>query len=142
MTPAEIKSQIAALVPNFFGGFIESRIKSVLNNIVDNMGSAGASLLITEVPKTASFSISDTDKFCLYVINSSSAVVVTFPTALTAGNWWEVVSVGTGAVSFIAGSSATIVSPDSRLKLRTQYSQARIIARASNQGVLGGDIVL
>lgn len=101
-----------------------------------------ANLDMVEVPKTASFAVSLADSGKLYVINSASAVVVTFPTAMTAGKWWEFLSIGTGAVSFVAGSSATLISPDSRLKLRTQYSTARVIARASNQGSLGGDIVL
>lgn len=103
---------------------------------------AVVNLDIAEVSKTASFTVSLTDSGKLYVINSSSAVVVTFPTGMTAGKWWEFISIGTGSVSFVAGSSATLISPDNRLKLRAQYSQARIVARASNQGALGGDIIL
>ncbi|TPG42005.1 GDSL-type esterase/lipase family protein [Flavobacterium pectinovorum] len=103
---------------------------------------AVVNLDITEVSKIASFTVSLTDSGKLYVINSSSAVVVTFPTGITAGKWWEFISIGTGAVSFVAGSNATLISPDNRLKLRAQYSQARILARALNQGALGGDIIL
>ncbi|PIF30756.1 lysophospholipase L1-like esterase [Flavobacterium sp. 9] len=103
---------------------------------------AVVNLDISEVSKTASFTVSLTDSTKLYVINSSSTVVVTFPTGMTSGKWWEFISIGTGTVSFVAGSSATLISPDNRLKLRAQYSQARIVARVSNQGALGGDIVL
>lgn len=97
---------------------------------------------VTEVSKTASFSVTDADAFKLIVINSSSAVTVTLPTALTAGNWWEFLNIGTGQVTFAAGTSATVISPDSRLKIRAQYSYARAILRASNQFSLGGDLVL
>lgn len=103
---------------------------------------AVANLDIVEVSKTASFTVALADAGKTYVINSASAVVVTFPTAMTAGKWWEFLSIGAGAVTFIAGASATLISPDNRLKLRAQYSTARIFARASNQGSLGGDIVL
>lgn len=115
--------------------------KATLKTYFDTLY-ASLTLDVVEVSKTASFTVALADAGKTYVINSSSAVIVTFPTAMTAGKWWEIISVGTGAVSFVAGASATLVSPDSRLKLRTQYSQARIVARASNQGVLGGDIVL
>lgn len=97
---------------------------------------------IVEVSKTGSFTVDAGDAYKLYVINSGSAVTVTFPTSMSAGLWWDFVSIGTGAVSFVAGSSATLVSADSRLKLRAQYSACRIVARGSNQGLLTGDIVL
>lgn len=97
---------------------------------------------ITEVPKTGSFTVDAADAYKLYVINSASAVTVTFPTGLSAGLWWDFITIGTGTVTFVAGSSATLVSADSRLKLRTQYSACRIVARGSNQGLLTGDIVL
>lgn len=97
---------------------------------------------IAEVSKTASFSVADADAFKLYVINSASAVTITLPTALTAGNWWEFLNIGTGQVTFAAGASATVISSDSRLKIRAQYSYARAILRASNQYSLGGDLVL
>lgn len=97
---------------------------------------------IVEASKTGSFTVDAADAYKLYVINSGSAVTVTFPTSMSAGLWWDFVSIGTGAVSFVAGSSATLVSADSRLKLRAQYSACRIVARGSNQGLLTGDIVL
>lgn len=108
----------------------------------DGAKGGALNLDIVEVVKTASFSVALADSGKTYVINSASAVVVTYPTGLPAGKWWEFLSIGSGAVSFVAGASATLISPDNRLKLRTQYSTARIIARASNQGSLGGDIVL
>jgi len=142
MTPTEIKAKITDLVISYTGGVIEGEFKTVLNDIVDSLGTGGgASLLVIEEPKTASFNVVDVDAFKLYVVNSASAVTITIPSGLTAGNWWEVLNIGTGQVSF-AASGSTIISPDNRLKIRARYSTARIIARASNQISLGGDLVL
>lgn len=98
-------------------------------------------LSVKEVSKTGSFTISNTEAYCLYVINSASAVTVTVPSGLTAGNWWEFLNIGAGLVTY-AASGSTIVSPDTRLKIRARYSYARAIARASNVVSLGGDLVL
>lgn len=141
MTPTELKSQIAALVFSYTGGLDESAMKSLLDNIVDSMGTA-TSLDVAEVPKIANFTAAETDKTKLYIINSSSAITITLPTGITAGVWWEFLRVGTGAVTFVAGSGATIISADNRLKIRSQYSYARAIVRAGNQFSLGGDLVL
>ena len=96
---------------------------------------------ITEYPKTASFSVSNAENLGLYVINSASAITITLPSGLATGNMWEFLNIGTGIITFLA-SGSTIISPDNRLKIRTQYSSCRVIARASNQLSLGGDLAL
>ena len=145
LTPQEIKDKITALYTSYVGGFLIVEIKEVLNNIADALGTSSggvANLDIVEVPKTASFSIADADQYKRYVVNSSSAVVITVPSGLTSGKWWEIERKGTGAVSFINGVGATITSPDNRLKLRARYSTARVVAGVSSNSSLEGDIVL
>lgn len=142
LTKAELKQKITDLVMSYVGGLTETKFKTLLNDIVDSIGTGSATLSIVEEPKTANFSITDADAFKLYVINSASAVSVTVPTGLTAGNWWGFFNIGTGVVSFVSATGVTIQSADNRKKLRTQFSFARAVARANDQNALGGDIVL
>lgn len=121
---------------------IDGKLPAIDGSQLLNLPVSPSNLNVIEVNKTNSFSVSDADKFKLYVINSAGAVTVTVPTGLTPGYWWEFLNIGAGQVSFINGGGASLISPDSRKKLRAQYSYARVIARSSGQTSLGGDIVL
>jgi hypothetical protein len=47
---------------------------------------------------------------------------------------------GTGSVTFVEGSGATLLSADSANKLRLQYSAGTLVCTSSNTYVLVGDI--
>ena len=98
--------------------------------------------LASEITKTASFTVSVNDKFKTYIINSASAITVTVPTSLQAGIWWELISINTGIVTVSAASGVNVYSADTRLKLRTKYSHARLTSRGSSNYFLTGDITV
>jgi hypothetical protein len=75
-------------------------------------------------------------------MNSVSAVTITVNTGLTGLEPFTVVQVSTGETLFVAGSGVTIVSADSRMKLRGQNSMASLVPDADDANLyyLVGDL--
>lgn len=99
------------------------------------------SKLITEVTKTASFTLADTDSDVMLVCNhATTPIVVTVPTGLTPGKQFYFTQEGAAQVSFAAGNGMTIKSTDSQLKLSVLYSVAQINVINSTSCRLFGDL--
>ena len=89
--------------------------------------------------QTASYTIQASDVNALVTISSSSATTVTVPPSVfTAGQQINVQGIGTGAVTFAAGSGVTINGTGTAL--RAQYSGATLVCTATNTFSLFGDI--
>jgi hypothetical protein len=79
----------------------------------------------------------------LIEVNSSSAVTLTVPpnstTAYPIGTSFDLVRMGSGAVTIAAGSGVT-VNATPGLKLRAQYSSATLFKRGTDSWLLIGDL--
>jgi hypothetical protein len=79
----------------------------------------------------------------LIEVNSSSAVTLTVPPNSTAafpiGTSWDIVRMGSGAVTIAAGSGVT-VNATPGLKLRAQYSSGTLFKRGTDSWLLIGDL--
>jgi hypothetical protein len=90
--------------------------------------------------KTGNYTLVAADANKLLNINSSSNLTVTVPSGIfSVGDVIYLTRSGTGTVT-IAASGVTITSPESKLKLRVQYSSAAIICTASNTFRVVGDL--
>lgn len=96
--------------------------------------------------KTASYTLSLSDKNKMIEVNSSSATTITVPTNSTAefpiGSQISILQTNTGQVTVAPVSGAVTVNATPGLKLRAQWSSATLIKRAENVWVLVGDLVL
>jgi hypothetical protein len=78
------------------------------------------------------------------VTNAGSTNVTVPPNSSVAfpiGTVVEVARLGTGAVTLVAGSGVTLLSPGGLLGLRAQYSTVSIRKRATDSWVVAGDLV-
>lgn len=102
-------------------------------------------LAITHSTKTTSYVLALVDANTIVEMNSASATTVTVPpnssVAFPVGTVIGVDRLGAGTVSFVQGSGVTIRSPNSMLGLRVQYSGGSLRKRATDEWVLGGDLV-
>lgn len=105
---------------------------------------AGIPSLTTFVEKTASYTLDTLDhKDNIVEMNSSSPVTFTIPAndtlAWPVGTSMDIFATGTGAVT-IAGADGVTVNATPGLVLRTQWSSATILKRATNSWVVYGDL--
>lgn len=91
---------------------------------------------------TYTFVASDADKFI--TTSNSSAITVTIPPSVfTAGQQFDVQSIGTGQTTFAAGSGVTITSTGATAaapKLRARYSACTVVCTASDVFTVIGDL--
>jgi hypothetical protein len=103
---------------------------------------ATPSLAVTQNSQTASYTLVLTDQDKLIEMNAATALNITVPpnssVAFPTGAQVHVLQVGAGQVTVVAGTGVTVNSSDG-LKLRTQWSPATLIKRATNTWVLMGD---
>jgi hypothetical protein len=102
-----------------------------------------SSTLITNA-QTASFTLALTDKDKLIEVSNASSNILTVPTNTTAafpiGTQIMILQTGAGQTT-VAGADGTVtVNGTPGLKLRTQWSSATLIKRATNTWVLTGDL--
>ena len=94
--------------------------------------------------KTASHTLALADANTVVEMNSSSGTNVTIPpnssVAFPVGTTVEVVQLGTGTVTLVAGSGVTLRTPTGTLTLRARYSTAGLRKRASDEWVVTGDL--
>lgn len=98
----------------------------------------------TIIPKTDSYTLSSLgERDSLIEINKSSAATLTIPTNATVawpiGTSIDVLQTGTGQVT-IAGAAGVTVNATPGLKLRTQWSSATLMKRATDSWVVVGDL--
>ena len=100
------------------------------------------SLTVAQNAQTASYTLVLTDQDKLVEMNAATALNITVPpnssVAFPTGAQVHVLQVGAGQVTVVAGTGVTVNSSDG-LKLRTQWSPATLIKRATNTWVLMGD---
>jgi hypothetical protein len=100
------------------------------------------SLTVAQNAQTASYTLVLTDQDKLVEMNAATALNITVPpnssVAFPTGSQVHVLQVGAGQVTVVAGTGVTVNSSDG-LKLRTQWSPATLIKRATNTWVLMGD---
>ena len=103
---------------------------------------AAPSLTVAQNAQTASYTLVLTDQDKLVEMNAATALNITVPpnssVAFPTGSQVHVLQVGAGQVTVVAGTGVTVNSSDG-LKLRTQWSPATLIKRATNTWVLMGD---
>lgn len=70
----------------------------------------------------------------MLLVNSSSAVTITVPSGTTIpdGTLINIVAVGTGAVTLVAGSGVTLKTKDSKLKIDGQYAAVTLYKESSS----------
>ena len=95
--------------------------------------------------KTSSYTLSSlNERDTMIEINSASATTVTVPTneavAFPIGTSLDILRVGAGAVDVVGASGVVTVNATPGLKLRSQWSSATLIKRATDTWVLVGDL--
>lgn len=107
-----------------------------------NLG--GAPRLVPEVTYTAAATLALVDGGALVRVNSATPVDVTVPpndpVAFPVGTQILVVQYGAGQVRFVAGSGVTLRSAYGRTRIATQYDQAVLVKRATNEWYLAGGL--
>jgi hypothetical protein len=88
--------------------------------------------------KTAAYTLTASDYGSVIVFNSSTNVVLTVPSTLSAGFYCQVVQQGTGQVSVIGASGVTVTSALGTLS-RTTGSSIGILLSTSTNAFLSGD---
>lgn len=83
---------------------------------------------------TASGALRQEDIGKLLKVNSSDAVALTLPATLPEGFIAQVMQLGTGEVSFAAGSGATMVNVDSATAISGRYGVAGVCVYANPDG--------
>lgn len=97
---------------------------------------------VAEITTTRTLSNSDNGK--VIVCSNSSAVTITIPSGLTAGFYCKLVQLGTGKVTILAGSGATIQNyiPSGSAAYNStagQYAAIEIVTTSSNNYILAGE---
>jgi hypothetical protein len=105
-------------------------------------GPTGPEIQYSTLIRTQSYTVQPADSFRVILPTSSSNIniTVTSATGFTPGQSVEVIRMGTGPVTFVQGSGATLLSAESGRKLRVRYSSASLICTSANTYVLVGDI--
>jgi hypothetical protein len=98
------------------------------------------SLTIADNANT-SITLADTDNNKVVRCTSSSAVTITVPSTLAAGFSCMVIQAGSGQVTFVAGSSATLNSFGNLLKTAGQHAPASLMRVASGIYNLSGNLI-
>jgi hypothetical protein len=98
------------------------------------------SLTIADNSATA-ITLADTDNNRVIRCTASSAVTITVPSTLAAGFSCMVIQAGTGRVTFVAGSGATINSFGNLLATAGQHAPASLMRLASGVYNLSGNLV-
>lgn len=94
--------------------------------------------------KTSNYTLSNlNERDTMIELNSSSDIAVTIPPESSVnypvGTTLDIMNINTGLVTVVAGSGVT-VNATPGLKLRTQWSSATLLKRASNSWVVYGDL--
>jgi hypothetical protein len=110
-------------------------VKTAVDN--DNLN-----IYITDSGPSRTLSANDTYK--VIEMTSSSSTTITIPndasdSTFPIGSWIEIRQMGSGQITVLATSPATVVATDNQFKTRVQYSSIVLEKRASNAWYLAGD---
>ncbi len=109
------------------GNYLTSVNSAMVTGVIDNT-------------KTTSFSLANADNGEIITINSSVAINVTIPSGLLTGFNTMIVQLGTGVITFVAGSGVTIRSFGGFVNTAGQNAAVSITNIAQNQYHLGGNL--
>jgi hypothetical protein len=114
-----------------------------ITNAVDLAEAAFPAILVANL-QTASYTLALTDKFKMVEMDVATANNLTVPlnssVAFPVGSQVTVLQVGAGQTTIVASGGVT-VNATPGLKLRTQWSSATLIKRATDTWVAIGDLV-
>jgi hypothetical protein len=104
----------------------------------------GVPSISTISQKTDSYTLSNlNERDVIIEVSKSSAATLTLPADSTVnypvGTTLDVIQTGTGQIT-IAGAGGVTVNATPGLKLRTQWSSATLLKRASNTWLVFGDL--
>ncbi len=114
------------------------------NGDVASIDTRVTALETTPTPVTVSgttYSLLTSDIGKTVVFTSGSAVAVTVPNILVAGERIDLIQDGAGKVTFTAGSGVTLHSVGGNFSIYAQYAGATIICVASGQYRLIGNLI-
>lgn len=103
-----------------------------LKDVVQNTRVASYTLVLSDSGKVVEMNLGSPNNL---TVPPNSAV------AFPIGTIIEIIQLGAGQTTIVAGSGVTIHSPNGELKLSGQYSSASLRKRATDEWVLIGDIV-
>ena len=102
--------------------------------------------LQTTLTVTTNYTLLPVDVGKVLICNSSSAIIIYAPTAATyndarytTGANFDIVTLGMGDVTVVAGTGATVLSVPGP-KMRTQYSAASILMVSTTSWLVAGDL--
>lgn len=102
-------------------------------------------LVITHTTQTANYTLALADAGTIVEMNNASARTITVPpnasVAFPVDTVIEACRYGSGTLTIVAGAGVTLVSPGGLLAARAQYSAISMRKRATNEWLLGGDLV-
>ncbi len=108
-------------------------------------GDGEASGVVVANTQTASYTLTLADVGKCVEMNAAGANNLTIPPVSTAsfdiGSVIEILQLGAGQTTIVAGAGVTLRSAGGRLKLAGQYSSAALRMRASNEWVIVGDLL-
>ena len=100
---------------------------------------------VTNAQTGTTYTLALTDLGKLVELNNASPITLTVPTnasvAFPVGSRIDLLQTGAGQVTVAAAGGVTLNSSDSKVKLKTQWSAATLIKRATDAWVLVGEIV-
>jgi hypothetical protein len=113
-----------------------------------NKGTSGAPMwveIITGAPtvttKTAAYTLTPADNGKIIEFNSTTAVNCTIPTGLPVGFQCSVSQLGTGQVTFVAGTGLTLRNAYNFTKMAAQWSKAGVeITSTATVAIISGDL--
>lgn len=132
--------------PNYNGvgnpGGMEGHLQTITTNIQTLNNELDVISITTFNQQSASYGLVLTDRDKIVEINSPSATTVTVPlnsVDFPIGSSINILQTGAGQVT-IAGAGGVTINATPGLKLRSQWSFATLIKRATNTWILMGDI--
>lgn len=104
-----------------------------LKEVAQNTPTASYTLVLADAGKVVEMNVASANNLIV-----PPAASVAFPV----GTILEVLQLGLGQTTIVAGSGVIIRSSGGKLKLFSQYSSASLRKRSTNEWVLNGDITL
>jgi hypothetical protein len=136
-------SQVAVVANPTFSGLVTASANGVAFSD-GTQTKVGVPSITTISQKTDSYTLSNlNERDVIIEISKGSATTLTIPTDSTinypVGTTLDIIQTGSGQVT-IAGAGGVTVNATPGLKLRTQWSSATLLKRASNTWLVFGDL--
>lgn len=112
-----------------------------LSSFTSDVNSVLSGYFPVTATQTAAYTLQQSDNNSVILVNSASAVTITLPSGLTIGTAVEVIQAGAGAVTFAAGSGATLSVFGTTSKTAGLNAVARVRVTAANTWNLAGNVV-